>query len=430
MRRLLLRGTHAVPVPERLALILTQLLQANGRVVSKESLAVSVWPDEAVSDANLTQHIYMLRRLLGDTAKPHTHIISVPRRGYRFSMRVHAAAPSLNESFTADAADLGEIVSGGDFDAFRSHCQGSFFLAKRTARDLRRALDFFERALEAAPSYVPALIGLARGYALLGSYWHAPPAETFPYAAAAIDRALTIEPGNAVAHAVKSGMQCFGEWDWKGARDEIEVAIALNPGSPLVRTSAAWTDVCTGRYEDALAQARLTLALDPSSLLNQLLVARVLVHWGKYDHAIALMTNIVEADESFHLARRYRAQAYLLGGDPAKALDDLQRLPQAHGEDSGFRLPMIGRAYGDLGETSRAANVLDTLRELSRVEYVALWNLAIVAIGIGLHDDALEYLETAYERHEATLPFLKSLHWFEPIARDERFAALVAKVGP
>jgi adenylate cyclase len=430
MRRLLFRGTQAAPVPERLALILTQLLQANGRVVTKESLAVSVWPDEAVSDANLVQHVYMLRRLLGDTKKPHTHILAAPRRGYRFTMPVHVAVPSLDETLGAGAAQVREIELEGDFDAFRNYCQGSFSLAKRTALDLRRALEFFERALALTPAYVPALIGLARAHSLLGSYWHAPPAATFPHAAQAIERALAIEPNNAVAHAVKSGMLCFGHWEWERAREEIEIAIALNPGSPLVRTSAAWTDVCAGRYEDALAQARLGLALDPSSLLNQLLVARVLLHSGKYDYATALMTNIVEADATFYVARRYRAQAHLLGGDPARALDDLQKLPQAQGEDAAFRLPMIGRAYADLGEKARAKDVLDTLLGLSHSEYVAFWNLAIVATGIGLYEDALTYLETAYERHEATLPFLKSLHWFRPIVQESRFTELLAKVGP
>jgi DNA-binding winged helix-turn-helix (wHTH) protein/Flp pilus assembly protein TadD len=430
MRRLLFRGSQTIPVPERLALILTQLLQANGRVVNKEALAVSIWPNEAVTDANLAQHVYMLRRLLGDTSRAHTHILAVPRQGYRFAVPVQAASLSLDETFTADAADLGEIVSGGDFEAFRNYCQGSFFLAKRSACDVRRALEFFQRALEATPHYVPALIGLARAYGLLGSYWHAPPSAAFPKAAEAIETALRIEPGNGVAHAVKSGLLCFGDWNWQRAREEIDLAITLNPGSALVLSNAAWLDICTGRYEDALERARLALALEPASLLQQLLIARVLTHYGKYDRAIAIMTNIVEADAAFSIARRYRAQAYLLSGDPGKALDDLERLPQTRSEDAGFRLPMLGRAYGDIGETSRAVETYDALQRLAHTDYVADWNLAIVAAGIRRYNDALAHLETAYERHEATMPFLRSSRWFEPIAGNERFTSLLRKIGP
>src|SRR5580693_3818892 len=88
LRRLLLKGSEAIPVPERLAVILMHLLQANGRVVSKEALASSVWPSDAVSDANLVQHIYMLRQLLGEKAKDHSTILGVPREGYRLAVPV------------------------------------------------------------------------------------------------------------------------------------------------------------------------------------------------------------------------------------------------------------------------------------------------------------------------------------------------------
>jgi DNA-binding winged helix-turn-helix (wHTH) protein/Flp pilus assembly protein TadD len=430
MRRLLFKGSQAIPVPERLALILMQLLQANGRVVSKESLAIAIWPNESVSDANLTQHIYMLRQLFGDRAKEHTHILAVPRRGYRFALPVQTSGLSFDETFTADPAELGELVSASDFEAFRFYCQGSFYLAKRTAPNLRRALEFFEKALTINPLYVPALIGLSRAYSLMGSYWYMPPNVTFPYASKAIDRVLLIEPANAVAHAVKSGSLCFADWNWERARAEIDQAIRLNPGSPLVRNNATWLDISMGRYEDALVQARLALALEPASLLNQLLVARALLHSRKYDHATAIMTSILEADDTFHVARRYRAQAYLLGGHPEKALNDLERLPQERSEDCSFRLPMLGRAFADLGDESRAHEVFDALRELARTHYVVFWNLAIVAVGIGRCEDTLAYLEMAYAQHEPTLPFLRSLPWFEPVARDDRFTKLLAKIGP
>ena len=411
-------------------MILTHLLQANGRVVNKEALATSVWPNDTVSDANLVQHIYMLRRLLGEKAKDHSHVLAVPREGYCLTVPVETVQTGFEETFTTDAASLGAIVAGSDFDAFRNYCQGSFFLSQRTPAGLERALVFFQESLRTNPRYVPALIGIARCYGLLGSYWHAPYNVTCPLAAAAIDKALAIEPGSAVAHAVRSGSLCFCEWDWKGAREEIDLAIRLNPGSPLVRNNAAWLDVCTGRFDDAIVQARLALALEPASLLYQLLVARVLLHSGDYRGAIAVMSNIIEMDATFYIARRYRAQAHLLAGNPAMALADLHALAREKGEDASFRLPMLTRAYADLGDTGRAVDAFQTLQRLAKTDYVVYWNLAIGATGIGRLDDALQYLELAYERHEPTLPFLRSSRWFAPISGTSRFKAILRKVGP
>lgn len=428
LRGVLLRGSDIIPVSERLALILTQLIQANGRVLSKEALALSVWPDEAVSDANLVQHIYMLRRIFGERAKDHSLIIAVPRQGYRLAVPVEIVQTELNETFSTTAASLGEIVSGADFEAFRAYCQGSFFLEQRTAPAIGHAMELFETSLKSNPDYLPALIGLARSYCLWGTYWHKAPDLTFPFAACAIDKALSIDPSNPVAHAVRCGILDFWKWDWEAAQQEIDLAIGSNPGSTLVRNNAAWHYICIGRYEAALVQAQLALALEPSSLLRQLLVARVLLHMGKHPQAVAIMSNILENDGGFYVARRYRAHALLLGGHPEKAVDDLQHLSFEEDEDPSFRLPALGRAYADLGDERRAIEIFGALEKLSRRNYVACWNLAIVATGLGRFDEALTYLETACARREATMPFLKSLRWFEPISGTPRFQALLERV--
>jgi predicted Zn-dependent protease len=170
------------------------------------------------------------------------------------------------------------------------------------------------------------------------------------------------------------------------------------------------------------------LALEPASLAYQLLVARVLVHSGDYRRAIALMSNIIDIDPGFYIARRYRAQAYLLGGSPKLALADLNVISQERGEDASFRLPMISRAYADLGDMRRAKDSFEKLKDLAKIHYVVQWNLAIAAVGIGRFDDALSYLEAAVRRREPTLVFLRSLPWFKPIARTPRFLTVIEKV--
>jgi predicted Zn-dependent protease len=170
--------------------------------------------------------------------------------------------------------------------------------------------------------------------------------------------------------------------------------------------------------------------MEPSSLPLQLLLARVLVHSREYANAIAIMSNLLETDPAFYIARRYRAQAYLLSGESEKAANDLQLLPQERSEDPSFRLPMLARAYAELGDVERAYEIFETLQSMARTEYVVNWNLAIVATGLGRFDEAMSYLETAYEEREAALPFLKSLPWFEPISGSERFRELLRKVGP
>jgi DNA-binding winged helix-turn-helix (wHTH) protein/tetratricopeptide (TPR) repeat protein len=426
-RQLLFRGKQVTPVPHRLAFLLTELVAANGDLVTKEALASRVWPHEAVSDGNLTQHVYMLRRLLGERARDHSYILSVAGGGYRFARPV---VETHEETPTVDTANFAQNLLQSGVEPFRNYCQGSFFLEQRTAPSIRRAIECFEKALAANRNYVPALIGVARAHALLGDYWHLPPNICYPLAKNAIAQALSLDPHCAIAHAVFSGILCFSDWNWKESREEIDLAIRLNPGSTFVRNNAAWLNLCTGRYEGALAEAQFALNMEPSSLHMQLLVARVLVHSGEYPKAIAIMSNLLETDPAYYIARRYRAQAYLFNGQPDKALSDLELLPQERSEDPSFRLPMLGRACADLGDQKRARSIFETLQSIARTDYVAWWNLAIVAIGLEHFDGAMTYLETAYAQREATLPFLKSLQWFKPIAGSLRFRELLAKIGP
>jgi DNA-binding winged helix-turn-helix (wHTH) protein/Flp pilus assembly protein TadD len=429
-RRLLFRGSDVTPVPEQLAVLLTLLVQANGATVEKETLAVRIWPQEEVSDGNLAQHVYLLRRLLGERARERSVILTVPGRGYRFTLPVAVESPNAAETLASAAGGIGEMLLRSGAEPFRNFCQGSFLLEKRTAPAFRRAIEFFEASLRAEPNYVPALVGLARSHASLAEYWHAPGQPAFERAKRAISRVLELDPSSSIAHAVRSEIFCFADWNWKGAQAEIDLAMRLNPGSTFVRNNAAWLHVCAGRYREAFAEAQHALTLEPSSLPLQLLLARVLVHDRDYGNAVSVMSNLLDSDPTFYIARRYRAQAYLLQGDPEKALEDLELLPPEASEDPSFRLPMLGRAFADLGDAGRATAAYRQLQQMSQTQFVVGWNLAVVAAGLDRKDEAIAHLEKAYVARESSLLFLKSLPWFENLAGLSRFQAIALAAQP
>jgi DNA-binding winged helix-turn-helix (wHTH) protein len=83
-RRVLFSGLEARPLPEKLFQILALLLEAQGQMVDKETFFARVWPEGQVSDANLTQHVFVLRQLLGENARQNQYIVTVAGKGYRF----------------------------------------------------------------------------------------------------------------------------------------------------------------------------------------------------------------------------------------------------------------------------------------------------------------------------------------------------------
>ena len=87
-QRRLYSGRECISLQERAFRLLLLLIEAAGDVVSKETLAAKVWPDSTVTDGNLSQHIYLLRRTLGERAKDRSYIMNVPGKGYRFALPV------------------------------------------------------------------------------------------------------------------------------------------------------------------------------------------------------------------------------------------------------------------------------------------------------------------------------------------------------
>ncbi len=86
--RLLLRQNEPVSLQPKAFDILLVLVENSGNVVLKNDLMKTVWPDTFVEEANLSQHIFVLRKTLGDAVEEKRYILTVPGRGYRFAQKV------------------------------------------------------------------------------------------------------------------------------------------------------------------------------------------------------------------------------------------------------------------------------------------------------------------------------------------------------
>src|SRR5271170_8487337 len=87
-KRLLLRDDRPVPLQPKAFETLLVLVQKSGTVVLKNDLMKTLWPDSFVEESNLTQHIFVLRKSLGETAGENRYIATIPGRGYRFAETV------------------------------------------------------------------------------------------------------------------------------------------------------------------------------------------------------------------------------------------------------------------------------------------------------------------------------------------------------
>jgi DNA-binding winged helix-turn-helix (wHTH) protein len=427
-RRILRRDISDIRMPDRISQLLLLLVQANGTVVDKDTIVARVWPEGTPRSSNLSQHVYMLRQLLDEFARDRAYVITVRKKGFRLSVPIHIIMADAAASAKCYSS-AGDALLRSGLDAFHHFGLGCHLLEQQTAESLTEASHHFEEALHLDPDYIPALVGLARTYTSLAENWYVQCSHAYSRARQATMRILELDTSCASAHAMLSSIALFCDWNWISAKHELDTALKLNPNSSFVRSTSAWYHACLGANEQAIQEVEQAISLEPSSPVFQLLLARMFLLSGAYEQAIKSFSTLIDAGLAFQTARRYRAAAYILSGEPHKAIGDLLQLPQGRAEDVAFRLPLLARAYADCGEAERAKEIYDGLLTMVRTDLVPGWNLAIVAVGLGRLDSALDHLEQAMERREPPLLMLRSLPWFEPLAPRARFRAILERLG-
>src|ERR1700693_723033 len=96
--RVLFREGVPVALPPKVAELLVALVQAAGRVLTREDLVQRLWPDTVVEEGSLTSHISLLRKALGEGPKAQDFIETLPKRGYRFVASVKRLASRAHGS--------------------------------------------------------------------------------------------------------------------------------------------------------------------------------------------------------------------------------------------------------------------------------------------------------------------------------------------
>jgi serine/threonine protein kinase/tetratricopeptide (TPR) repeat protein len=312
-------------------------------------------------------------------------------------------------------------------EAYQAYLKGRFYWNKRTKEGLLKGLEYFEKAIESDPGYAPAYSGVADSYTLLGRYSYLSPQEAMPKGKAAALKALEIDDTLGEAHNSLSFVKRYYDWDWIGAEKEIQRAIEL---SPNYATAHHWFGLYLapmGRIDEALKEIHRALELDPLSIIINTNVAWTYYFARQYDRAIDQFRKTLDMDPNYAVAHMRLGEAYIQKKSYEEALSELQRSVSLSPESMDI-LAELGYAYGIAGQRSEAEKVLAKLTEYTKEKYVSSYDFAVVYLGLGQKDQALDLLDKAYEERASYLVFLKVDPRMDSLRSEPKFKALIAKL--
>jgi tetratricopeptide (TPR) repeat protein len=133
-------------------------------------------------------------------------------------------------------------------------------------------------------------------------------------------------------------------------------------------------------------------------------------------------------EPNFHWGHFFLGLAHEQMGLPGEAIADFKKSVKLSG-GSTVMLSALGHAYAAGGESVRAVEVLQRLKQLSQSRYISSYEIALIYCALGKTDEALESLEAAYRERSGWLPYLKVEPRVDPLRADRRFQDLLQRVG-
>jgi eukaryotic-like serine/threonine-protein kinase len=288
-------------------------------------------------------------------------------------------------------------------EAYHLYLKGRFYWAKRTEEGLLKSIQYFRQAIELDPTYALAYAGVAEGYVPMAVYCHLAPKDACPKATAAANAALEIDPQLSEARTVLGAMMSYYDWDPENAEKELRRAAALDPKYARARQALAENLIISGRFGEAVIEAKRALELDPLALSLNAHMSMTYYFAREYDNAIEHGLRTVDMDPNFFPGYFYMGMAYQMNGHFAEGAAALQQA-RLLSNNSTLMVASLGGVFAAWGKQEEARNILQELEQLGRRKYVSQVFVAAILACLGEIDPALTCLETAYEDHCTWLP--------------------------
>ncbi len=311
-------------------------------------------------------------------------------------------------------------------EAHDLYLRGRFFLMKQDEADLRKSLDYFQRALAKDPGYVSAYNGISFAWSWLADIY-VPPNEAYPKAKAAALKAIELDSTDADAQTMLATVEFYYEWKWDAGEARFRRALELNPESADTNLFYGLA-LCARKHTDqGLAMLDRTISLDPLAPIPSWSREWCLCTARRFDDVVEQHKRTAELDPDFFYIGAPLAMAYGEKGMLAQSLAEYEHARRVTGR------PVFGMALTlvRMGRVDEARKLLRGFLDEARSRYVAPEIVASVYAALGEKDQAFAWLDKAYEAHSSgpLANNVLNLPDYDPIRSGLRLAVLQKKIG-
>ena len=259
-------------------------------------------------------------------------------------------------------------------------------------------------------------------YAIASGCDFIPSAEGYTQAREAVARAIALEPELPEAHAVLATIQMVYDWDWQGAAESLNKALALAPGNARFVSSFGALALRLGRYDEAIGLYRRLIEQDPLSAISYAGLGAALSAAGAFAEAELARRKAREFDPSITGTHSSLAINLLALGRGEEALAEV-----AQESVEGWRLYVSAIILHAVGRPAEADAVLHEL--IAKYADNGAVQIAEVYAARDEADAAFDWLERAYSQRDTGLCDMKKSLALRGLHGDPRWGVFLSKMA-
>lgn len=312
-------------------------------------------------------------------------------------------------------------------EAYEAYLKGRFEWYKVSKQGFENAERYFQLSLEKDPNYALAYSGLADVWLMRADTGYAAPSETIPRSKTAALKALELDDTLSEPHISLANIEGSYERNWSAAERDYRRAIELNPSSANAHFMYADYLLSFKRFPEWEREIQQALTLDPMNSFQRCFYGWHLIYVGRYDEAIYVLQKVAAAQPYFSSVHMGLWGAYYKKQMPKEAMDEAIRFFAALNDQEAVAALQSG--YHDAGYREGMRRAASTLARRAQYSHVAGVRIARLYAHAGDTDQALVWLERAYEAKETPLSHLAVAWDWEALRSDPRMQDLVRRMG-
>ena len=311
-------------------------------------------------------------------------------------------------------------------EAYQAYLKGRYYWNRRTAENLKKAIEQFKAATDRDPNYALAYAGLADCYAVLNYFGGTPSSETIPQAKIYAERAIALDDQLGEPHA-SLGEVNRQSWQWAESEREFKRAIELNPNYATAYQWYSGLLKCLGRFDKAAEMIERAHEIDPLSSVISLNISVTYQIQNDHNACVENSLKLIDLDPNFFGIYPYLGLSYLKLGRTAEAFANLEKAVELS-KRASHNLAYLGYGYAVTGKRAEAIAIVKELEERYARKEATGGGIAAVYAGLGNKDKAFEWLEKDFQSKED----FAGIRWeipFESLRDDPRFKDLLKRMG-